>query len=132
MNTISIASYTDCILTSGTPFIMGKTREGATVYVDSTDIDHGFQMFRPYKVKVFEDGAEIPWEGFCHRSKILRPKIFTFLSENLRLSLLKKWFERNLIKKPEEACVVSEIEGILLERLLGMTPEMLSYAPPGI
>lgn len=120
--------FTECTLTSKKPVISGKTSNGIAIYADSEDVKKGFQMFRNYKIMVFDDGEEVPNHGFCHRSRIIRLPLFDFwqIPEWLRIEKLKTL----LVGDPEVAGAVARVEGVIPERLLASNSTNISTLQP--
>jgi hypothetical protein len=129
MKTKIKGQFNGCTLTSKKPIIYGSTSNGLSIYADSSDVEKGFQLFKNYKLKVFEDGEEVPYYGFCYRTKIIRLPFFDFnqLPEWLRLQKLKNFFLNN----EEIREVISNLEGIIPERLLKLS-KFSRFPPPQV
>ena len=109
--------FNECTLTSKQPIISGQTSDGLAIYADSGDMDKGFRLFQNYKLKVFDDGTEVPNHGFCYRSKIIRIPLFDFgqIPEWLRFKKLKAILSTD---SPEITETIARVEGVVPERVL--------------
>lgn len=106
--------FNGCVVTSKGPYFYGETSEGKLIYADPEDVEKGFQLFRKYRLKIFDDGQEIPNQGFSKRAKILRMTFFFQYPDWLRLGNLKKLL---FFSQPEISQAIAKLENVDPKRL---------------
>jgi len=111
--------FDECTLTRAQPIFSGITENGIAIYADTTDVEKGFQMFRNYTMRVFDETKDIPIRGLCHRSKIIRIPFFDFsqIPEWMRIEKIKSFLREKEGSGEDFEQAVASLEDIVVDRL---------------